>query len=279
MELSIIDFLGLNLNRIKQFFDVICSECRFTQNTHDFNDGPSDFKIMFDDANEAICDDSHMDLYPDGIFGFSPKSLDLKMLFDPLEQFNLPPVPIKQRNICCLEIEVVRIVSKAAMKVWSIVDNPSDNGIESSMQFKFLGNTLRLGNRHHVEGKFLKDVMISEIVCFGKHLTINWHPTESEKNRFSTMCNSYICKFPETFTADELTEHKNQHVVPVGHTPIIGSIIIFGNNPSELSLGEELYYLRKNESTYMHICSDFESDAKLLISKPGQHIIELSCCA
>lgn len=39
-----------------------------------------------------------------------------------------------------------------------------------------------------------------------------------------------------------------------------------------MPLGEELYYLCKNECPYMHICSDLESDAKVGISKPGQGI-------
>jgi hypothetical protein len=36
-----------------------------------------------------------------------------------------------------------------------------------------------------------------------------------------------------------------------------------------------LYNLCKNEYPCMHICSDFESDAKVSISKPGQGIVGL----
>ena len=43
----------------------------------------------------------------------------------------------------------------------------------------------------------------------------------------------------------------------------------------ELPLREELYYLCKNECPNMHICSDFESDTKVSISKPGQGIAGL----
>jgi len=48
---------------------------------------------------------------------------------------------------------------------------------------------------------------------------------------------------------------------------------------SVATLREELYYLCKKECPYMHICSDFESDAKVSISKPGQGIGGLKCCA
>lgn len=153
------------------------------------------------------------------------------------------------------------------------------NGIEPAMQFKLLGNTFRLSNRHHVEGELLKDTMISESVRFGKHLTVDRRLAKSEKEGLLTMCYCYISKFSETVTADELTEHEDQHVIPMRHTPLLGSVIISVYNSSELSLGKERCYLRKDVSTYMHICSDFESDAKLVISKPGQLIRSLKCCA
>jgi hypothetical protein len=96
---------------------------------------------------------------------------------------------------------------------------------------------------------------------------------------FLSMGGCYICKFPETSAAHELAEHKNQQMVPMRHRPTLGPVIVLGEYPSELPLREELYYLCENECPYMHICSDFESDAKVGISKPGQGIGWLKRCA
>ena len=50
------------------------------------------------------------------------------MLLDPFEkQLDLPPIFIKQGDFPSFEQEVVRVVDKAAVKLWSIVHNPSDD--------------------------------------------------------------------------------------------------------------------------------------------------------
>lgn len=411
IELLIITFLSWNFDWGKQISYTVGCKCRLAKDSHDFDNGSIEFEVMFNDANKAVSDDCHMDLYSDCILRFTPESLDLKMLLDPLEeQLNLPSISIKQGNVRSLKIEVVRIVCKTPMKIWSIVDNASDNtwvfllvlllreadalvfkhivfsikkvfaindficrmsflpddkesskgidsvkagevkvpsvkdiarkrlirkpihgidimhlsirdsieyrylcrdvnlsvnpdtrlcptklrppenrhaevdgsrvnGIEFSMQFKLFGNTFRLSDRHHVEGKLFKDTMISESVRFGKRLTVDWRFAESEKEGLFAMCNCYISKFPKAVTTDKLTKHKNQQVIPVRQAPFTCSVIISNNNSSELPLGKKLCYLRENESTYMHICSDLKPDAKLAISKPGQHIRSLKCCA
>lgn len=128
IKLPVINLFWLSLEGIKQFADVVSSECRLTQNSHDFDNRSSNFELMFDNANEAVCDDCHMDLYPDSILGFAPESLNPKMLFDPLEeQLNLPPISIKQGNVRGRKVEIVRVVCKTPVEVWSIVDNASDN--------------------------------------------------------------------------------------------------------------------------------------------------------
>ena len=121
--------------------------------------------------------------------------------------------------------------------------------------------------------------MISEGVRSGKRLTVDWSFAESEKEGLLVMCNCYISKFPKAVTTDELTKHKNQQVIPVRRASFTCSVIISSNNSSELPLGKKLSYLRENESTYMHIRSDLKPDAKLVISKPGQHIRCLRCYA
>ena len=153
------------------------------------------------------------------------------------------------------------------------------NGIESAMQFKLLRDTSGLGNGHHVKSKLLKDTMVSESIGLRQHLSVDWLVAKSEVFRLLSMGGCYICKFPETSAAHELAEHQNQQMVPMRHRPTLGPVVVLGEYPPELPLREKLYFLCKNVFPYMHICSDFESDAKINISKPGQGIGEIKRCA
>ena len=85
-ELPIIVLFMLNLDWFKQFSDVIRCKRRLAKDTHDFDNRSTKFKVMFNDTNETVSDDCNMDLYSDCILGFTPESLDLKMLLDPLEE-------------------------------------------------------------------------------------------------------------------------------------------------------------------------------------------------
>ena len=391
--------------------DAVRGECRLSQDAHDFEDWPANFEVVLDDGNETICDDGNVYLYPNGIFGFSPETFDLKMLLNPLEeQFHLPAIFVKQGDVLCTEEEVVRIVRKGTVQVRCIVDNPSDNagvllqilllceadalvfehivfafkqslaidnlvcrlsllpdneegttdmnliesgevkvasvkhiagqgfvcepihgvdimdlcvgnpvkhrnlrgdvnlgvdpdarlcaselcpsehghtevdsggvdGIEPAMKFELLRDTFGLGNGNHVKGKLLKDVMVSERIGLRQHLSVDGLMAKAEVFGLSSMSNRNICEFPEASAAHELTEHQNQQVVPMRHRPALGPVVVLGEYTPELPLRQKLYYLCKNVCPCMHICSDFESDAKVSISKPGQGIGGLKRCA
>ena len=159
------------------------------------------------------------------------------------------------------------------------VDSRRVDGIESSMQLELLRNASGLCNRYHVESELLKDTMISEHVGLRKHLPVDGLVAKAEVFGLLTMCDRNICEFPQTSAAHELAEHQNQQVVPMRHRPAFGPVVVFGDEAIEMSLGEELGYLCKNKLSYMHICSDLESDAKVGISKPGQGIGWLKRCA
>ena len=411
VELPIIRLDDLLLERLEQVIDAVHGERRLAKDTHDFEYGPANLEVVLDDGNEAVGDDSHMYLYADCILGFSPETFDLEVLLDPFEkQLHLPPVFIEQGDVLGTEVEVVRIVDEASMKLWRIIDNSSDktgifllillfgeanglvfehiicsienaltidnliyrlallpddkecseyvdsiksgevkvasvkhvarqwlvckpvhrvdvvhlgigdsvenrnlrddinlsmdsdarlcaselcpseyrhteinsrrvDGIESSMQLELLRDAPILGNRHHVESKLLKDAMVSEHVGLRKHLSVDRLVAKAEVFGLLTMCDCNICEFPEASAAHELAEHQNQQMVPMRHRPAFGPVVVLGEYSPELPLREELYYLCKNEYPRMHICSDFESDAKISISKPGQGIAGLKRCA
>ena len=153
------------------------------------------------------------------------------------------------------------------------------NSIESAMQFKLLRDTSGLGNSHHIESELLKDAMISETVGLRQHLSVDGLVAKSEVFRLLGMGGCYICEFPKASAAHKLTEHQNQQMVPMRHRPALGPVAVLGEYTPELPLREELNYLCENECSYMHICSDFDSDAKVGISKPGQGIGDLKHCA
>ena len=411
MELPAICFLCLLSERYKEVTDAVRGKCRLAKDAHDFEYGPADLKVMLDDGNETVGDDSDMYLNADCIFGFSPEAFDLKVLLDPLEeQLNLPPVFVKQGNVLRTKEEVVRVVYETAMEFRSIIDNPSDDsrvlllvlslretdalvfehvacsgkdtfsidnlvcwlalfpdneecaegmnliksgevkvasvkhiarqrlvgepvhgvdimdlcvsdsveyrnlrgdvnlgvdsdarlgaaelcpleygqakvdgrgvdGVEPAMQLKLLRDTFGLGNCDHVKGKLLKDAMVSENIGLRQHLSVDGLMAKAEVFGLPTMGGRYIRKFPEAPAAHELAKHQNQQMVPVRHRPACGPVVVFGEYAPELPLRKELYYLRKNEFPCMHICSGFESDAKVSISKPGQGNGGLKRCA
>ena len=125
------------------------------------------------------------------------------------------------------------------------------------MQFKLLGNSLGLSDANHVEGKLLKDSVVSEGVGSRKHLPVDGVAAKAEEYGLLCMGNSDVCKFSEGSTACELPKHENQQVIPVRHTPSFGSVFILGDNAPELPLREELGNLRENVCSNVHFCSDF----------------------
>ena len=410
-ELLIIMLVLRSFEWFKQLSDIIHGEQRTAQYSHDFNYRTTNLHVMFDDTNEAICDDGNMYLNTDSILGFSPKGFDAEMLLDPLEeQLNLPPVFIKERNVFCFKIEVVSVICEGTPKFWRVVNNasdscwiirfvsltceanslvtedvifsflkvnpalnlisrmklfsndeecsraidfvescqvkvpsikhiackrlvcepvhrvdimhlsigdsveygnlrddvnlrvnsysgfgrselrPSENGqaeinrsgvnrIESTMQFKISGKTFRLSNRHHVKSKLFKDSIISDGVRFGKNLSVDKAFPKAEEERFVSMGDCNIRKFPEASASKQLPEHKKQQVVPMGKRPTSCTIVVLERQAFEVPLRKELGYLRKNIVTRMHICSNFDLDAKVRISKVRQGFLNLYNCA
>ena len=159
------------------------------------------------------------------------------------------------------------------------VDGSGVDGIEPAVQFKLLSDASGLGHSHHVKSELLKDAMLSESIGLRQHLSVDRLVAKSEVFRLLGMGGCYISEFPKASAAHKLTEHQNQQMVPMRHRPALGPVVVLGEYSPELPLREELYYLCKNECPYMHICSDFESDAKVSISKPRQGVAGIKRCA
>ena len=122
IKLSVIAFFILHDGMFEKFVDIILDKQRVSKDAYDLNNRTTDLMIMFNDTNETICDDADMDLNTDSILTLAPKGLDSEMLLDPFEeQFDLPSVFISERNIICLEIEVIRIVCKRSLQIRSII--------------------------------------------------------------------------------------------------------------------------------------------------------------
>lgn len=159
------------------------------------------------------------------------------------------------------------------------VDGGGINGVEPSVEFKLFGDTLGLGNRHHVKGKLLKDFRISEVVRFGKDASVDGHLSKSQVKRSFGMSNSDICKLSKAVAACELTVHNNQHVTPVGWCHSGCPVLVFDYQPFEVTFGEKLHNLCENIFADVHTCSNLHMSAKEQNSKGRQGFEELLICA
>lgn len=146
------------------------------------------------------------------------------------------------------------------------VDGRRVDCIEPAVQFELLGDALSLGNAHHVESELLEDAMVSEGVGLRQYLLCDRLSAETEVKGLLTMGNCDVCKLPETAAAHQLAEHQNQHMVPMRHRPVVGPVVVLGDDAPELPLWEKLDDLGEHELSYMHICSDLKTDAKVHIS-------------
>lgn len=125
-KLPIIGFAPI-LRRGEKFHDVILCEQGTAQDSHDLHDGTSKLEVVLDNSDETVCDNGDMDLNTYSIVALSPERLDSEVLLDPFEeQFDLPPVFIKEGDVLGCKIEVVRVVSERTMQVWGIIDDTPD---------------------------------------------------------------------------------------------------------------------------------------------------------
>jgi hypothetical protein len=61
--------------------------------------------------------------------------------------------------------------------------------------------------------------------------------------------------------------------------PAFGLVVVLGNDTPEMSLRKELRYLSENILTDMHDNTNFDSAAKVAISKVGHSLGKIRGCA
>lgn len=159
------------------------------------------------------------------------------------------------------------------------VNGSGVHGIEPAMKFKVFCDAPTLCLNNHVKGKLLKNSVISDGVSFGQSLPVNRYVAETQEKRFLTMSDCYICKFSEASATQQLSEHQDQHVIPVKERPAFGLVVVPGNYTPEISLRKELRDLSENILPDMHRNTDFDSAAKVTISKAGHSFGKIRCCA
>lgn len=159
------------------------------------------------------------------------------------------------------------------------VDGGRINSIKSAMKFKLSRNPSLLREGYHVEGKLLKDAIVSEIVSLGKRTSVDGYLPKSEMKRLLRMSGCNIREFPKSAAAYKLSKHESEQMAPVGRCPFFGSIVGIGHKPFEKPFGQKADYLREYISSYMHTCSSFDLEAKVYISKVRQGFPHLYCCA
>ena len=193
--------------------------------------------------------------------------------------------PVEYRNLCndinlCVDFDARLSASELRPSEYrhTEVDSRGVHCVEPTMKFEVLSDAQLPSDVHHVKSELFEDSVVSDGVGLGQHLTIDGVLAETEKKRFLTMGNSYICEFSQTATTYKLSKHQNQHVIPVRERPSLGPVVVFLDNAPELTLWQKRRDLCENVLSDIHIYGDLKSTAKVMISKPGQHYEQLICC-
>jgi len=144
-------------------------------------------------------------------------------------------------------------------------------GIILSVEFKLLVDTILMSNFNHMIGKFFKNVIITKLICFGKHASVYWSLPKSKMEGFPGMSSCNIRQFTKTVAAIQLTKHENEHLVPVCQIPSLGSIVTYCHDePFEVSFGKKIGDLTENIFAAVHCTLLFGLPPKVICLKVRQ---------
>jgi len=135
MQWAIVIIAGLICHRSQELSNWVFDQQGIAKDTHDLNNRPTQFEVVFNNCDQTVGDDGDMYLYSDSILRFSPKGFDSEMLLNPFKkQFNLPSIAVKKSNVFCFEVEVVGVVGEGSSKVRGIeYDTSERNRIVSTV--------------------------------------------------------------------------------------------------------------------------------------------------
>jgi hypothetical protein len=127
-------------------------------------------------------------------------------------------------------------------------------------------------------GKFLKDMIITKLICLGKHASVYWGLSKAKVEGLLGMCRSNICQLTKTVAAIQLTKHENEQLVPVCQNPSLDSIVTTSHDkPFEVSFGNEIGNLTENILAAVYCTHFLGSPTKVTSSKVRQGFWQYAC--
>lgn len=197
-------------NSFEGLQQVVFGQHRASKDTHNLNNGSSDFEVMLDDSHKTVSDDSHRNLCSDNICnpvknGYFCRDVNLGMDFDArLGTTEMSPTEDGHTD----------------------VDYCGIDSVEASVKFKLHGDTPLLGKKHHMESELLEDSRVSKHICFRESVSDNGGITESELiGPFGMRCGE-VCETSERRAPHKLPKDKNQQMIPMGEAPITSTVVV-----------------------------------------------------
>lgn len=158
------------------------------------------------------------------------------------------------------------------------VDGSEVDCVKPTMQLKFFGNPPLLRERNHIEREVLEYPSVTEHVGLRKSVPDNGRIAEAKMIAPFCVGGGNVCELSESIASKKLPEDENKQVIPMRKTPLLCSVIEFGNNPAELPLWQIHCNLGKYLSSVVHLCSIL-SETKVRFSSPGQYLFLITKCA
>ncbi len=114
----------------EELSDMSLVEKRHAEDPEHIKSTAIEAKVIFNNGDKAICRNRRVYLYPNCIFGYSPKRFYVQMLFDPFKQLHLPSVFIKlffikQSNVFSLGCKAISKICKSPLVFFRVVNNTS----------------------------------------------------------------------------------------------------------------------------------------------------------
>lgn len=132
-----------------------------------------------------------------------------------------------------------------------------------------------LSQCYYVIGKLLEYMPVPIVVTSRQDASIHGFFAESEMKGFLPVCGRYVCQFPQTPTSEELPEHEDEQLAPIGQLPTQGGVFnssfdTIRHDSFKFTLWQKVSDLTENISSCIHEFADWECSPKIAISKVRQ---------